>query len=123
MLLLIFSVPLLLSCASASRNDEVYSDQMNTNMDLYMDCMKKATSLYLAAEASPYEVADAVQSRCSSEFHAFEGSAELYLTSSRTTKRGVLLAQQGARDLAQEVKGAARAKVVQWVIEGRAQKE
>lgn len=122
-ILLVGFLSLLLSCASPSQNKKIHSEQMDANMERYIKCMEKATALYLSANANPYEVADAAQSKCSSEYHAYERSTEQYLTSDRTTRGGVVLAKQNARDLAQEIKTLARQKVVQWVIEGRAQHE
>jgi len=96
---------------------------MDSDFNAYLNCMKAAAVHYSASEATPHEIADAAQSKCGTEFRAFETSMENHLTRDMRTAKGVSTARRSARETALELQGSAKNKVVQWVIDLRFQKK
>ncbi len=84
--------------------------------------MEAAANHYSVSTATPHEIADAAQSKCGAEFHAYERSMENALTSV-VSSSGVSMARREAKGHTQERKGVIKGKVVQWVIDNRLQKK
>ena len=122
-LLLVFCFILVTGCTTPSQKiqDEL-KDQSLSDFVAYIDCMKAAANYYAAYTATPHEIADAAQSKCSAKFHTYKRSSEIYLTSSSPPSARAQ-ARRGAQNLAQEVKNGMKEKVVQWVIDNRLQKK
>jgi hypothetical protein len=125
-LLLLICLVFVSSCVSPSQTQTQYEAleaQSEADFVAYINCMKTAANYYSASTASPHEIADAAQSKCGAEFHAYEMSTENSVTYRRVTKAGFSTGVALARDLTQEMKGEAKEKVVQWVIDNRLHKK
>jgi hypothetical protein len=80
--------------------------------------MRNATNHYAASTATPHEIADAAQSKCSAHIQKFENLYVTYMTSvtAPTVRQQVL---RDVRNSTQEMKIKTRGMVVQWVLDSR----
>ena len=124
--LLVAVCVLVTGCSSSgrtARNDSsVLEAEALSAFAAYRNCMENAAEYYSSSTSTPYEVADAAQSKCGSQFFAYERSTEKYFLSVVSSSGGSI-ARGKARALTLEGKNSVKGKVVQKVVESRLQKK
>jgi hypothetical protein len=121
-LLLVVCHVLASDCVSAQEIKDELKEQAMPAYHAYRDCVVRTADHYKASTATAHEIADVAQSKCSTEYQAYEKSTEEYLILKFPDMeyRDRLMTRAS---MTQRTKDHVKGMAVQWVIDNRLQKK